>query len=60
MFVLKDLAMHFKVICVEMYGCGRSDRLPFSATGAEEAVSVALILPGRQNAYRRYLCWTQL
>ncbi|CAN0502437.1 unnamed protein product, partial [Laminaria digitata] len=33
MFVLKDLAAHFRVVCVELYGCGRSDRLPFNAKG---------------------------
>lgn len=38
MFVLKDLAAHFRVVCVEMYGCGRSDRLPFNAKGPAATV----------------------
>lgn len=38
MFVLKELSAHFRVVCVEMYGCGRSDRLPFNAKGPAETV----------------------
>lgn len=38
MFVLKDLAAHFRVVCVELYGCGRSDRLPFNAKGPAATV----------------------
>ncbi|CAM9948978.1 unnamed protein product [Ascophyllum nodosum] len=36
MFVLEGLSKHFRVVCVEMYGCGRSERLPFSAKNAAD------------------------
>ena len=38
MFVLEGLSKHFRVVCVEMYGCGRSERLPFSAKNAADTV----------------------
>lgn len=38
MFVLKRLSAHFRVFCVETYGCGRSERLPFRAKTALETV----------------------
>lgn len=38
MFVLKELSKHFRVACVEMYGCGRSERLPFNAKSPAETV----------------------
>eukprot|EP00903_Cladosiphon_okamuranus_P011448 g10785.t1 len=40
MFILKELSAHFRVVCVEMYGCGRSDRLPFNAKGPVETEKV--------------------
>eukprot|EP00752_Nemacystus_decipiens_P018676 g16743.t2 len=40
MFVLKELSLHFRVVCVEMYGCGRSDRLPFNAKGPAETEKI--------------------
>ena len=49
MFVLKDLAAHFRVVCVEMYGCGRSDRLPFNAKGPAATVRSPCTVPARNN-----------
>ncbi|CAM9901769.1 unnamed protein product, partial [Ectocarpus sp. 13 AM-2016] len=40
MFVLKELSAHFRVVCVEMYGCGRSERLPFNAKGPAETEKI--------------------
>ncbi|CAM9569585.1 unnamed protein product, partial [Ectocarpus sp. 8 AP-2014] len=40
MFVLKELSEHFRVACVEMYGCGRSERLPFKAKGPAETEKI--------------------
>lgn len=48
MFVLKGLSQHFRVACVEMFGCGRSERLPFKAKDVVQTVSKYI---------KKYILW---